>query len=85
MTAREERCHTRQAREAGEWRHHAVHRKVLQVEASWRALLRLAIGRREVAIRVCVCPRRRDVGWIEDICIDQFELLVLAESLRCHK
>lgn len=54
--------------------HHPVHTEVLEVEATWCPRGTLATRLREVAIRVCVGARRRDVGRIQDIRVDELEL-----------
>lgn len=59
--------------EAGHGKH-VVHSEVLQVEAAGRPSWRLAIGRREVAIGVGIRPRRRDVGRVDNVAVDEFKL-----------
>ena len=86
MATCEQRRHTRKTREAREGRHHVVHTKVLQVEATRCTLLGLTVGRGEVAIGVCVCPRWRDMGRVKHICVDEVELLTLARHfVKCRQ
>lgn len=56
-------------------RHHTVHTEVLKVEPTWCPRGTLAARLREVAIRVRIGPRRRDVSRIQYIRIDELELL----------
>lgn len=54
--------------------HHASHVERAQVEAAGRAGGVLSIGRREVSVRVGVCPRRCDVRRIDNVRVDQLKL-----------
>src|SRR5699024_5337773 len=48
-------------------RHHPVHTEVLEVETTWCPRGTLGVRLWEVAIRIRVRPRRRDVSRIQDI------------------